>query len=98
MSEDQNDAPDLSLEFRAVTEPLPGPMLAELFDLSWSADRAWIDGFDTGGAVHVMITPHGLSGSRSHWPGNELTADALSGLSSFSLKFSPQTRPSVICR
>ncbi len=47
-----------------------------------SADRTWIDGFDKGGAVHVMITPHGLSGSRSHWPGNELTADALSGWAS----------------
>lgn len=35
--------PDLSLEFRAVTEDLPGPKLAELFGLSWSAYRAWID-------------------------------------------------------
>ena len=47
-----------------------------------SADRTWLDGFDKGGAVHVMITPHGLSGSRSHWPGNELSADALSGWAS----------------
>lgn len=49
-----------------------------------TADRAWIDktraGNDT--SIHVTVTPHGLTGDRAHWPGNELTADALSGWAS----------------
>lgn len=33
-------------------------------------------------AVHAVVTPHGLTGERAHWPGNALTADALSGWAS----------------
>ena len=47
-----------------------------------TADRVWIDNFNIGTAVHVAITPHGLTGGRAHWPGNELTSDALSGWAS----------------
>ncbi len=49
-----------------------------------SEDRAWIDGLCIANetAVHVTITPHGLTGTRASWPGNELTADALSGWAS----------------
>lgn len=45
-------------------------------------DRAWIDRLAADGAVHVSITPHGLTGARANWPGNSLTADALSGWAS----------------
>jgi crotonobetainyl-CoA:carnitine CoA-transferase CaiB-like acyl-CoA transferase len=49
-----------------------------------SDDRLWIDGFLSRApdAIHAVITPHGLTGVRASWPGNELTADALSGWAS----------------
>lgn len=49
-----------------------------------TADRAWIDKMRAGNdtSVQVTVTPHGLTGDRAHWPGNELTADALSGWAS----------------
>ena len=47
-----------------------------------SDDRAWVDALAPTAAIHVTITPHGLTGARAHWPGNELTADALSGWAS----------------
>ena len=49
-----------------------------------TADREWIDAqaAGSGGAVHIAVTPHGLTGARARWPGNELTADALSGWAS----------------
>ena len=47
-----------------------------------SDDRAWIDELASDSAVQVTITPHGLTGARAHWPGNELSADALSGWAS----------------
>ncbi len=49
-----------------------------------SVERGWIDELLAGNdkAIHVVITPHGLTGARSHQPGNELTADALSGWAS----------------
>jgi crotonobetainyl-CoA:carnitine CoA-transferase CaiB-like acyl-CoA transferase len=49
-----------------------------------SADRIWIDENRAGNenAIQVAITPHGLTGARAQWPGNELTADALSGWAS----------------
>ena len=45
-------------------------------------DRKWIDSFEANAANHVIVTPHGLTGARAHWPGNQLTADALSGWAS----------------
>jgi crotonobetainyl-CoA:carnitine CoA-transferase CaiB-like acyl-CoA transferase len=47
-------------------------------------ERAWIDAHmtDSPNAVHVVVTPHGLTGARAHWPGNEMTADAVSGWAS----------------
>jgi crotonobetainyl-CoA:carnitine CoA-transferase CaiB-like acyl-CoA transferase len=33
-------------------------------------------------AVHVVVTPHGLTGDRAHLPGNDLTASAVSGWAS----------------
>ncbi len=54
--------------------------------IAGTADRQWIDDMrDAAGndaAIHVTITPHGLTGARANWPGNELTADALSGWAS----------------
>jgi crotonobetainyl-CoA:carnitine CoA-transferase CaiB-like acyl-CoA transferase len=47
-------------------------------------ERAWVDALmaDAPNAVHVVVTPHGLTGARAHWPGNEMTADAMSGWAS----------------
>ncbi|MBT5809472.1 MAG: CoA transferase, partial [Rhodospirillaceae bacterium] len=47
-------------------------------------ERVWIDDRmgQSPNAVHVIVTPHGLTGARAHWPGNEMTADALSGWAS----------------
>ncbi len=49
-----------------------------------SDDRRWIDGLLSPGTnvIHAVMTPHGLTGARADWPGNELTADALSGWAS----------------
>lgn len=47
-----------------------------------AGDRDWIDALAPDTAIHVTITSHGLTGARAHWPGNELTADALSGWAS----------------
>jgi crotonobetainyl-CoA:carnitine CoA-transferase CaiB-like acyl-CoA transferase len=47
-------------------------------------ERAWVDAqmAAASDAVHVVITPHGLTGARASWPGDEMTADAMSGWAS----------------
>lgn len=59
-------------------------------------DRTWADRhIHTDDAVHCMITPHGLTGARAAWPGNEMTADALSGWASVNgLKDKPPLKAS----
>lgn len=49
-----------------------------------TTQRNWIDIYlaSTPNAVHVVVTPHGLTGARANWPGNEMTADAMSGWAS----------------
>jgi len=46
--------------------------------------RRWLDELAAANAraIHVVITPHGLTGDRAHWPGNDLTASARSGWAS----------------
>lgn len=59
-------------------------------------DRAWIDRLVAGcEAIHVVITPHGLTGVRATRPGNDLTAGARSGWASVNgLAGAPPLKPS----